>query len=161
MFYSSLGGGGKENIWSHAFPNGISVKWNSIGPGFKVQSLIPWFDDDRGAKQFHILSTVCWSIVFLYIVYIKTSVQKKYERLLKHFFSLISPIKKKHDKSKLVVWVFWQFNLCRLFNAKSIFMLIVLFQTIQFSTITQFNCPKISISSHSVHSNSSNAANSV
>ena len=30
--------------------------------------------------------------------------------------------------------------LCRLFNAKSIFMKIVLFQTIQFSISTQFKC---------------------
>ena len=31
-------------------------------------------------------------------------------------------------------------NLCRLFNDKSIFMKVVLFQTIQFSTSTQFKC---------------------
>ena len=42
----------------------------------------------------------------------------------------------------LVVWVLWHINLCRLFNAKSIFMKIVLFQTIQFSMSTQFNCQK-------------------
>ena len=42
----------------------------------------------------------------------------------------------------LVVWVLWHINLCRLFNAKSIFMQIVLFQTIQFSMSTQFNCQK-------------------
>ena len=34
----------------------------------------------------------------------------------------------------------WHINLCRLFNAKSIFMKIVLFQTIQFSISTQFKC---------------------
>ena len=33
-------------------------------------------------------------------------------------------------------------NHCRLFNAKSIFMQIVLFQTIQFSMSAQFNCQK-------------------
>ena len=38
----------------------------------------------------------------------------------------------------LVVWVLWHINLCRLFNAKSIFMKIVLFQTIQFTMSTQF-----------------------
>ena len=32
----------------------------------------------------------------------------------------------------LVGWVLWHINLCRLFNAKSIFMKIVHFQTIQF-----------------------------
>ena len=41
-----------------------------------------------------------------------------------------------------VGWVLWHFNLCRLFNAKSIFMKIVLFQTIQFSISKQFNCEK-------------------
>ena len=43
----------------------------------------------------------------------------------------------------LVVWVLWHGNLCRLFNAKSIFMQIVLFQTIQFSMSTQFNSQKL------------------
>ena len=33
----------------------------------------------------------------------------------------------------LVVWVLWHINLCRLFNAKSIFKYSVLFQAIQFS----------------------------
>ena len=55
----------------------------------------------------------------------------------------------------VVGWVLWHTNLCRLFNAKFIFMKIVLFQTIQFS-ITQFKCKyslivkNISISSYSV-----------
>ena len=40
----------------------------------------------------------------------------------------------------LVVWVLWHINLCRLFNAKSIFMKIVLFQTIQFRVSMQFKC---------------------
>ena len=38
----------------------------------------------------------------------------------------------------LVGCLLWHINLCRLFNAKSIFMKIVLFQTIQFSISTQF-----------------------
>ena len=38
--------------------------------------------------------------------------------------------------SMLVGWVLWHINLCRLFNTKSIFMQIVLFQTIQFSMST-------------------------
>ena len=38
--------------------------------------------------------------------------------------------------------VLWHINLCRLFNAKSIFMQIVLFQTIHFRISTQFNCQK-------------------
>ena len=56
----------------------------------------------------------------------------------------------------LVVWVLWHINLCRLFNTKSIFMKIVLFQTIQFRISTQFKCKyslimkNISISSYSV-----------
>ena len=40
----------------------------------------------------------------------------------------------------LVSWVLWHINPCRLFNTKSIFMQIVLLQTIQFSMSTQFNC---------------------
>ena len=36
-------------------------------------------------------------------------------------------------------WVLWHINHCRLFNTKSIFMQIVLFQTIQFNMSTQFN----------------------
>ena len=57
---------------------------------------------------------------------------------------------------RLVVWVLWHINLCKLFNAKSIFMKIVLFQTIQFSISTQFKCKyslivkNIFISSYSV-----------
>ena len=57
----------------------------------------------------------------------------------------------------LVGWVLWHINLCRLFNAKSIFKQIsVLFQTIQFRINTQFKCKYslivkyISISSYSV-----------
>ena len=37
--------------------------------------------------------------------------------------------KKKEIYNSLVGWVFWH-NLCRLFNAKSLFMKIVLFKTI-------------------------------
>ena len=66
-----------------------------------------------------------------------------------------------------LVWVLWHFNLCRLFNAKSILKKIALFHTIQFRISTQFKCKynlivkNISISSYSVYSNSSNSANSV
>ena len=42
----------------------------------------------------------------------------------------------------MVVWVLWHINLCWLFNAKSIFMKIILFQTIQFGMSTEFNCQK-------------------
>ena len=42
----------------------------------------------------------------------------------------------------MVGWVLCHIDLCRLFNAKSIFMQPVLFQTIQFSMNTQFNCQK-------------------
>ena len=55
-----------------------------------------------------------------------------------------------------VGWVLWYANICRLFNAKSIFMEIVLFQTILFSISTEFKCKyslivkNISISSYSV-----------
>ena len=41
-----------------------------------------------------------------------------------------------------VVQVLWPIKFCRLSNAKSIFMQIVLFQTIQFRMSTQFNCQK-------------------
>ena len=40
--------------------------------------------------------------------------------------------------SWLVFLVLWHIDLCRLSNAKSIFMRIVLFQTIQFIISTQF-----------------------
>ena len=42
----------------------------------------------------------------------------------------------------LVGWLLWHINLRRLFNPKSIFMKIVLFQTIQFSISTQFKWGK-------------------
>ena len=42
----------------------------------------------------------------------------------------------------LAVWVLWHINLCWLFNAKSIFIQIILFWTIQFSISTQFKCQK-------------------
>ena len=57
----------------------------------------------------------------------------------------------------MVVWVLWHINLCRLFNAKSIFMQIVLFQTIQFNMSTQFQKTYLFI----IYSNSSNSVNSV
>ena len=66
-----------------------------------------------------------------------------------------------------LVGLFRYINFCRLFNTKSIFMKIVLFQAIQFSISTQLKCKyssivkNISISSYSVLSNSSNSANSV
>ena len=41
-----------------------------------------------------------------------------------------------------LVGFLWHINLCRLFNAKSIFMQIVIFQTVQFSMSTQFICQK-------------------
>ena len=53
-------------------------------------------------------------------------------------------------------WVLSHINFCRLFDGKSIFMKIVLFQTIQFSISMQFKCKyglilkNISISSYSV-----------
>ena len=40
----------------------------------------------------------------------------------------------------LVGWVVWYVHLCRLFNAKFIFMKIVLFQTVLFSISMQFKC---------------------
>ena len=46
-----------------------------------------------------------------------------------------------YPSNNLVGWLFGFYgviNLCRLFNTKSIFMQIVLFQTIQFSMSTQF-----------------------
>ena len=54
------------------------------------------------------------------------------------FFFLIYKVLNWFD---LVGWVLWHINLCRLFNAKSIFM--DLFKTIQFSMSTQFNCEKL------------------
>ena len=48
-------------------------------------------------------------------------------------------------QSQMFGWVLWHIIHCRLFNAKSIFMKIVLFQTIQFSMSTQFNCQKHSL----------------
>ena len=66
-----------------------------------------------------------------------------------------------------LVGFLWHINFCRLFNAKSIFMKIVLFQTIQFRMNTQFKrkysliVKNISIWSYSVYSNSSNSANLV
>ena len=83
-------------------------------------------------------------------------------------FKLYKMVANKTECSKLeyrlVSWVLWHINLCWLFNAKSIFMKIVLFQTIQFSTSAQFKCKyslivkSISISSYSVSSSSSNSA---
>ena len=67
----------------------------------------------------------------------------------------------------LVGWVLLHINHYRLFNAKSIFMKIVLFQTIQFRVSMQFKCKyslivkNISVPIYSVQSSSSNSANSV
>ena len=59
-----------------------------------------------------------------------------YKQFLKSQFFIPSEF----DFGWLVVWVSWHINLCKLFNAKSIFMKIVLFQTIQLSISTQFKC---------------------
>ena len=40
----------------------------------------------------------------------------------------------------MVGWFLWYINFCKLFNVKSIFMKIVLFQIIQISISTQFKC---------------------
>ena len=59
-------------------------------------------------------------------------------------------------KTLLVVWGLWHINLCRLFNAKSISLKIVLFQAIQLSISPQFKCKycliveNVSISNYSV-----------
>ena len=72
-----------------------------------------------------------------------------------------------HIVGSLVLWVLWHINLCRLFNAKSIFIRIVLFQTVQFRISTRFKCKyslivkNISKSNYSVLLNSSKLANSV
>ena len=66
--------------------------------------------------------------------------------------------KRSRSKKYLLVCLdLWHINLCMLFNAKSIFIQTILFQTIQISISTQFNCQNISISDYSVYSNSSNS----
>ena len=63
---------------------------------------------------------------------------------------------RKRNVRWLVGWGLSYINFCRLFNAKSIFMKIILFKTILFSISTQFKCKysfivkNISISSYSV-----------
>ena len=70
--------------------------------------------------------------------------------------SRLDEMNKKKLVGLLVGWILWHINLRRLFNAKSIFMKIVLFQTIQFRKSTQLKCKftqivkNISISSYSV-----------
>ncbi len=74
--------------------------------------------------------------------------------LVRHLF-VLPPPQSINFINRLFVQVIWYINLCRLFNAKSIFI-----QTIQFSISTQF-VKNISISSNSVQSNSFNSNNSV
>ena len=57
----------------------------------------------------------------------------------------------------VVGWVLRNINTCRWFNAKSIFMQMILFKKIQFSMSTQFICQNISISNYSVYSNRANS----
>ena len=54
-------------------------------------------------------------------------------------------------------WVSWHINLCRLFNAKSIFMSVVLFQNFSLVWVHSLYVKNISISSYSVYSNSPNS----
>ena len=67
---------------------------------------------------------------------------------IKLFILQVDKFAKSFFNGWLVGWVLWHMNLCRLFNAKSIFMKIVLFQAIQFSLSmqfklwVQFNCEK-------------------
>ena len=64
----------------------------------------------------------------------------------------------KNSVGWLVGWVLRHINICWLFNAKSIFMKIVLFQTIQFKCKYGLIVKNISISSYSVYTNGSNSA---
>ena len=58
--------------------------------------------------------------------------------------------------TRLVRWILWHINLCWFLNAKTIFMKIILFQTIPFSISMLLKCKyslivkNISISSYSV-----------
>ena len=74
----------------------------------------------------------------------KVVIRLCFDPSLKHFSCLATLMSCDTTKQHLwlVGWVLWHINHCRLFNAKSIFMLTVLFQTIQFSKNTQFNCEK-------------------
>ena len=71
---------------------------------------------------------------FSHVMYVPQSSRywQNIAKLLTHSQNLLL------GKKSLVGWFLWHINLCRLFNAKSIFI----FKTIQFSTSTKFNCQK-------------------
>ena len=92
----------------------------NITPGFTTSNLNQWFKADRGNTLFFAFVKVqCllvrWQLVFFFYP----------EGVIKidYWFGLVA-------------WVLWHINLCRLFNTKSIFMKIVLFQIIQLSIST-------------------------
>ena len=63
----------------------------------------------------------------------------QYDFIFSHLILVVCP----YVYDWLVGWVLWHINLCRLFYPESIFMLkSVLFQTIQLSMSTQFNCQR-------------------
>ena len=61
----------------------------------------------------------------------------------------------------LVGWYLWHIKLCAFFNAKSIFIQIITFQTIRLSWVHSLTVKISSFSSYSVYSNSTNSTNSV
>ena len=97
----------------------------------------------RTCTHKHIYMCVCVGVCVF-----SQSFHRRRIRLMFKFFTtfniqylLSRPVAIPQLKS-LVFWVLWHINLCRLPNAKSIFMKIVLFQTIQFNISTQFKCEK-------------------
>ena len=76
--------------------------------------------------------SVLWEILFC--THIVTVLMK-----MRTFFFFLNYLLNVVD----IGWVLWHINLCRLFNAKSIFMQIFLFKKkFQFCMSTQFNCRK-------------------
>ena len=96
-----------------------------------IKSFVP----ELRSKCFSCFEIPMFYVYMLWTVYVRFT--KPYLAMVhfevKPFVSILS------DRV-LVGWVLWFSNLRRLFNAKSIFMKIDLFQAIQFSIISQFEC---------------------
>ena len=70
-------------------------------------------------------------------------INKSFVLVIQSFTWIVKLLARPHiSKSMFGRLGLWHINLCRLFNDKSIFIQIVLFQTIQFSMSTQFSSQK-------------------
>ena len=120
---SQSGPGSNGNDWVLHIPQSSSIRLFSLITRILIYGGIPFSRDAVGVFYSPSGLEYLWEII-----------KCLFKVIVKMHFCIIY--------NWLVGWFLRHINLCRLFNAKSIFMQIVVFQTIQFCMSTQFNCRK-------------------